>query len=290
MGKKKSKLSLLWRNIKYLMRVDLRLELGDFGGARAKLADLLKGTRPPAIRDFEETANILAETDASLARFGDGEFALIEGRGIAFQRADAGLARRLGEILRHPPAGCEIAIPRVGWFMDARLRPDDHAWWFRFMREKGAFVESLLDPVRTYCDTYVSQFTQATVATYDCGALFARLRRIWDGRDILIVCGKGIFDGFKYDVFDNARSVAFVHGPRRDAFSDYDALLARVKAAAQGRLVLLVLGPTATVMAADLAAAGIRALDLGHLAKAYNAFRSGAATDAPANKKFYRAD
>ena len=287
MGKKKGKLGLLWRNVKFLMRVDLRMELGNFGGARAKLADLLKGARPPAIRDFEETADLLAAGSASLARFGDGEFALIEGRGITFQRADANLARRLREILRRPPAGCEIAIPRVGWFMDDRLKPADHAWWFRFMREKGLFVESLLDAERLYCDTYVSQFTQAAVEEgYDCAALFERLRRIWAAKDVLIVCGKGIFDGFEYDVFDNAQSVEFVYGPKRDAFSDYDALLARVKAAADGRLVLLVLGPTATVMAADLAAAGIRALDLGHLAKAYNAFRKGA----KANHDFYRAD
>jgi glycosyltransferase family protein len=283
---KKGKLRMLWRNLKFLMRTDLRFGLADMAGCRCKLADMLRTTKMPAILDFEETAERLATSERSLARFGDGEFAVVEGRSIAFQRADAGLARRLREILRHPPEGCDVAIPRVGWFMDARLKPADHAWWFRFMREKGAFVESLLDPSRTYCDTYVSQFTQATVEGYDCAALFARLRRIWDGKDVLVVCGRGIFDGFTHDVFDNARSVECIYGPKRDAWDVYDALLAQVKAAAQGRVVLVVLGPTATVMAADLAAAGIRALDLGHLAKAYEAFLTGAM----ASRAFFKAE
>lgn len=288
--KRKNKLGMLWRNIKFLMRVDLRMELGNYVGHRAKLADLLKDANLFKIRDFEETAEFLASSSASIARYGDGEFAIMEGRGITFQQPDAGLARRLHEILRNPPKNCEIAVPRICWYMDARLKPSDHAWWFRYMREKGLFVESLLDPKRTYCDTYVSQFTQATVDEYDCAALFERIRRIWNGRDILIVCGQGIFDGFEYDVFDNAKSVEFVYGPKRDAFSGYDSLLEKVKTAAQGRLVLIVLGPTATVMAADLASTGIRALDLGHLAKAYNAFMEGAPNNETAHKKFFRAD
>ncbi len=286
MGKRKSKLSLLWRNLKFLTRRELRSDLVDFVGCRCKLADMLKGVKMPNILDFEETARVLAETDVSIARFGDGEFALMQGRGIPFQRADARLAARLAELLAKPPSCCLVGVPRLCWFDDRRFCAHDNLWWLRYMKTNGAWLESQMAATAAYCDSYVSLFSRATVLGYDVGGMFDRLRRIWAGKNVLIVCGKGIFDGFEYDVFDNAQSVEFVYGPKRDAFSDYDALLARVKVAAKGRLVLIVLGPTATVMAADLAAAGIRALDLGHLAKAYNAFRKGV----KANQDFYRAD
>ena len=287
---RKGKLRMLWRNLKFLMRRELRSDLVDFAGCRCKLADMLRDVKMPTILDFEETARALAETDVSIARLGDGEFSLMQGRGVPFQRADARLAARLAELLAKPPPNCLVGVPRLCWFEDRRFGDYDNLWWLRYMKTNGVWLDSRMDAAATYCDSYVSLFGRATVPGYDVGGMFARLRRIWAGKDVLIVCGKGIFDGFEHDIFDNARSVGFVYGPKRDAFSDYDALLAQVKAAAKGRIVLIVLGPTATVMAADLAAAGIRALDLGHLAKAYNAFRTGATTDAKAIKNFYKAE
>ena len=287
---KKGKWRMLWRNLKFLMRTDLRFGLADMSGCRCKFADMLKTTRMPDIRDFEETAKILAETDASIARFGDGEFTLMQGRGIPFQRADAQLAARLAGILAKPPPGCLVGVPRLCWFDDRRFAEHDNLWWLRYMKTNGTWLEAHMDAAATYFDSFVSLFSRATVPGYDVGGMFDCLRRIWDGKDVLVVCGQGIFDGFEHDVFDNAQSVEFVYGPKRDAWGVYDTMLAQVKAAAKGRVVLVVLGPTATVMAADLAAAGIRALDLGHLAKAYNAFRTGADRSGKAAKTFYKAD
>lgn len=287
---KRGKLRMLWRNVRFLMKSDLRFDLSNLSGCRCKLADLLRETKRPVIRDFEETAEALACTDVSLARFGDGEFALMDGRGISFQEADASLARRLNEVFAHPPANCEIAIPRLGWYMDPRLKAYDHDWWFRHMKERGVEIDARLDYSRTYVDTFVSQFYQAVVPEYDCAKMFSLLRRIWERRKILVVCGEGIFGGFKHDIFDNTQGVDYLYAPKKNAWRAYPAILERTKAAAKGRLVIAILGPTATVLAADLAAAGIRALDLGHLAKSYAAYMSGQATGVAESKKFYRAD
>ena len=287
---KKGKLLMLWRNLKFLMRRELRSDLADFAGCRCRLADMLKNVKMPTILDFEETARALTTTNVSIARFGDGEFSLMQGRGIPFQRADVRLAARLSELLAKPPPNCLVGVPRICWFEDRRFGDYDNFWWLRYMKTNGVWLEARMDAAASYCDSYISLFGRATVPEYDVGGMFDRLRQIWAEKNVLVVCGKGIFDGFDHDIFDNAKSVEFIYGPKRDAFSDYDALLAQVKATAKGRLVMIVLGPTATVMAADLAAAGIRALDLGHLAKAYNAFRSGANRDAKALKSFYKAD
>jgi len=287
---KNGKIRTLWRNLKFLARQDLRSGLADFSGCHAKLRDMFSALPVPDIRDFEETARMLCETDRSIARFGDGEFAIAAGRGIAFQDADANLAARLKSILSSPPAGCEVALPRIGWRMDPRIEWRDHLWWMRYMRENGSFVESLLDMSRTYYDNYVSQFNQSAVPGFDRARLFALLRGIWDGKDVLIVCGKGIFDGFRHDIFGNAASVEFVYGPRKNAWSEYPKLLDEALRRSAGRLVLAVLGPSATVMAADFAMRGKRLLDLGHLAKSYDCFMRSASGEAVASRGFYRPD
>lgn len=100
-------------------------------------------------------------------------------------------------------------------------------------------------------------------------AYYNEIRKIWDGRDITIIRGEGT-EIFQHDIYDNAKSVNYIYGPKAHAFRDYDRLLAEAKAQPKDRLMIVVLGPTATVLAYDLAKAGYQALDIGHLGKAYD--------------------
>ena len=100
-------------------------------------------------------------------------------------------------------------------------------------------------------------------------AYYNQIRKIWDGRDITIIRGEGT-EIFQHDIYDNAKSVNYIYGPKAHAFRDYDRLLAEAKAQPKDRLMIVVLGPTATVLAYDLAKAGYQALDIGHLGKAYD--------------------
>ena len=76
--------------------------------------------------------------------------------------------------------------------------------------------------------------------------------------------------GSEMCIRDSAKSVNYIYGPKAHAFRDYDRLLAEAKAQPKDRLMIVVLGPTATVLAYDLAKAGYQALDIGHLGKAYD--------------------
>lgn len=82
--------------------------------------------------------------------------------------------------------------------------------------------------------------------------------------------------GVGNDLFDNARSVKRVLCPATNAFDRYDEIVEAVKDVWNGELILLALGPTATVLAADLADMGMRAMDLGHVDIEYEWFLSGA--------------
>jgi len=89
-------------------------------------------------------------------------------------------------------------------------------------------------------------------------------------------------------LFDNARSIRRILCPSKDAFDKYDQILDKVLEMSRNGndLFILALGPTATVMAADLCKAGVQALDMGHMDIEYEWFRMGATRKVPITGKF----
>ena len=58
-----------------------------------------------------------------------------------------------------------------------------------------------------------------------------------------------------------------------NAFAEYDKILNQAKKIDKSKLVIIILGPTATVLAYDLAKQGYEAIDFGHIAKDYDFYR-----------------
>ena len=95
--------------------------------------------------------------------------------------------------------------------------------------------------------------------------IFHRLQSLWEGKDILIVEGAATCMGIGNDLFDNARSIKRILAPAVGAFDCYNQILNTILAQWNGELILMALGPTATVLAGDLAKHNIQALDIGHI-------------------------
>ena len=68
-----------------------------------------------------------------------------------------------------------------------------------------------------------------------------------------------------------AKSGSRLKAPLRNAFVVYDDILNSIKMT-NNKLVLLSLGPTATVLAYDLGKDGFQAIDIGHLDWEYSLF------------------
>ena len=71
--------------------------------------------------------------------------------------------------------------------------------------------------------------------------------------------------GIGNDLFDNVKSIKRILCPAKNAFDKYDAILAECEKQSKDKLFLIALGPTATVLAYDLANLGYWALDVGHI-------------------------
>lgn len=213
----------------------------------------------------DESAELLVSTEKSLARFGDGEFTVLMGLGATrFQDSSADLAARLAEVLASDREDLLIGLPICLQDTHEAL-PAERVFWGDYLRRNGRRLLSVVPHHRTYAD---AQLTRPFVPYGDRDLAlrrFARLQVIWKDRDILMVEGEMTRAGIGNDLFDGARSVRRIICPATDAYAHLEEIVGATVEHGQGRLVLCSLGPTATVVAHDASARGVRCLDLGHL-------------------------
>ena len=110
----------------------------------------------------------------------------------------------------------------------------------------------------------------------NCKYYFQFIKNIWKDKDIVIIEGEESRLGIGNDLFNNASSIERILAPKRDAFDKYSKILNEAKKLDKNKLILLALGPTATVLAYDLSKLGYQAIDIGHIDIEYEWFLQGA--------------
>ena len=203
--------------------------------------------RYPAVLDEASTLQRVCE-GASIARYGDGEFKICRGASIKSQAFDPRLSQRLREILWSPRRGLLVGIPNI-------LSPTPKA---DFWRGYTGYADLLTD--RPYASSFITRPDSAP--WIDTPAYWSALASLWVGQHVTLV--RGSTKSLIADDLVGAKSVTEIVCPRQHAWSEYDRLLARVCSVSRAR-VLLCCGPTATVLAADLEAVRLHAIDLGHV-------------------------
>jgi glycosyltransferase family protein len=87
-------------------------------------------------------------------------------------------------------------------------------------------------------------------------------------------------------LFRNARSIKRIVCPPKDAFSNYSDIFNVVKTHDTSNLILIALGPTATVLAYDLSLCGYQAVDIGHIDIEYEWFLQKVEEKCPVKNKY----
>lgn len=223
--------------------------------------------RPPKIAGNEQTIAMLAGEGKSLGRFGDGEMMLILGSGdLSFQKQDAQLACRLEEVLRSREEHFLVGIPDV--FTNKSLEgrnESSSSFWMDNLRHTRLEWYRRLSFSRLYAS---STFTRNYVTLKDkspAEAYFLAVRKIWENRKVLMIEGCKSRVGVGNDLFAGTVEVKRIICPACNAFDAYDQILAQALSMPRDYLVLIALGPTATVLAYDLYKAGYQAIDIGHM-------------------------
>ncbi|SET10793.1 GT-D fold domain-containing glycosyltransferase [Prevotella sp. kh1p2] len=229
------------------------------------------------IRNSWDTVEYIVEAKCSISRFGDGEFYAVGGDGNPFQKSDANLTRVLREILTSPIPNHIIGLPYS--YVDTKPYVFNSKLftygWLAANLEKCVIPYVSLDT--TYYDSLFTRFYMSK-KNKDCDAYIKHLKKIWEKREVCIVEGVYTRLGVGNDLFDNAASIIRVLCPSKNAFDMYDEIVSAVSKYGHGKLVLIALGMTATVLAYDLAKRGEQAIDIGHIDIEYEWYKIGAKT------------
>lgn len=252
---------------------------------------LLFQKKLPTIEDSKKTIKYIVKTNKSVSRFGDGEFRWIfqENDINEFEKNSLELSRRLYEILQSTNDNIIICVPKFLTTLK-NLRPSSKLYWARFAKIYGSKTMNLLNLSKTYYDTQFTRpymdykFKKAKI--YE--QRFHDLKQIWNDRNVLIVEGKESRFGVASDLLDNSKSVERIICPSKNAFESYDQILETVTNKGkkiEDVLVLISLGPTATVLAYDLSNI-MQAIDIGHLDVEYQWFKMMARNKVPIPGKY----
>ena len=229
----------------------------------------------PIIKTVDETLDKILQAKCSLCRFGDGEFVLIGGGRIHYQPRSAKLALRLKEVIASNNLNLLIGLPPCFGSLDNYLPPVAD-FWIKCMSRKRGTIYSYLDMNRVYYNAFFSRVYMQDYKTDEhyrkCGDYYEKVKKIWAGRDIVICEGEGTRFGMFNDLLDGAESISRILCPARNAFDKYDEILAAFNNIDKEKLILIALGPTATVLAHDLCNKGYQAIDIGALDLDYEWF------------------
>ena len=243
------------------------------------------------ILSLSQTFEFIA-AGGSISRFGDGEMRGIKGGHIIFEKSSKELEKGLSFVAalggrpQSSPCLCVGTYP----VLDAnfsRFREGRHREFAK--RTHSSYTKNWNSVMRkgVYCDSFISRAENVNPAEFPALHFFTPLwQRIFKGRRVLLVRGSrgnNIPSTSDITVFDRhlqfARSVeqlisfksvtgseVLLSNTSRNIFADYRSLRDEVMMRLQGGafdIVVISLGPTATILAAELSCRGYQAIDAG---------------------------
>lgn len=233
-----------------------------------------------SVMSIDETLDELLKTEKSLIRFGDGEFNIMNGYNIAFQEYNEELARGMKEILL--TANQEemlLCMPEVfkafkGEFL---LDYNSEIFWKKELDRYADFFKEYCQS-KIYGSAFISRPYIYNKDKSCAQSQFEKIKQLFEGEELLIVEGATSRSGVGNDLFDGAKSIKRIICPSHNAFDKIQEIKEEILEHSEGRLILLMLGPTAKVLAYQLSQLGHRALDFGHIDSEYEWMKMGAET------------
>lgn len=243
------KIKYKWREYDYAPQ--LTEIKNDFSEIKYQLARLVWKDKNIRIMSLTDTVNEVINNNLSVARFGDGEINLmLSGYGPGFQKYNVKLAERLKEVFTQKETKLQVCLTG-----DYGRRNFSNNYWKGHIYKVLFPLVNCIEAGKVFGDTNITRVADNV----------PRMKEIWKDKDIVIVEGEKSRLGVGNDLFDNVKSISRILCPAKNAFDKYDKILAECVKIPQDKLLLLALGPTATVLAYDLCKRGYRAVDVGHI-------------------------
>ena len=235
------------------------------------------------VHTIDETIDELLNTEKSMVRFGDGEIVMIKGVDLMLQKAAPEIGEGLARILAWPYDDLLVTIPGIFDTLSDHHKASRQFWKDHLLFCRKTY-EKYCNPDRIYYTTFVSRCYYFAADRRNCDRWFAKIRKIWENRDIVIVEGTKTHNGVGNDLFDSAGSIERIICPPKDAYGSLPKITEACMQYGTDRLFLLSVGVAAKFLAVTLFEKGYRVLDIGNLDLEYEWYVRQAAEKIPLEK------
>lgn len=231
--------------------------------------------KKPNILSQEETINMIIKKRISVSRYGDGEFTIMLDKGkIGFQDYSPSLQQRLCKCFSVKHNNLLICI--YNFRKNPPFFSNTGNWYRRFVYNKYRLISKFFDFSYLYGNAEISRFyypdlKKFTDFDYIEKKYIPLLKKIWNNRNIIVVEGNDTKLGVGNDLFDNSKTIRRIICPSKNAFEKIESIKKEIiKHFKINDLVLIALGPTASILATELSVDyNIQCLDIGHIDVVY---------------------
>jgi glycosyltransferase family protein len=230
----------------------------------------------PTVLSIEETIQLLIVSRISLARFGDSEFLyIVDKLNLPYQKYDEKLSSVFKEMLRDTRSDLLVGLPS-GYHSMKSLTKEGQRFWRSQITYAYPRLSKYLLPGKIYGNASITRLYYEIEDKELSKRYFNLIRKIWEGKSILIVEGSKSRLGVGNDLFANAKLIGRVLAPKHNAYEKFQEILNAVREIDQNVIILIALGPTAKAVVFELTKMGYQAIDIGNLDIEYEWFRQSA--------------
>ncbi len=229
------------------------------------------------IMSIDDTLDYMAIPGNCVVRFGDGEFALLDGGDIfKYQKHSHTLQQELAKAVScTDKPNVLVCMPEPLCGLEPYIRRSQKMWTINIAKNHQVY-KKFCDPKILYGNSFVSRPYMIYRDKKEAGHCFEKLISIFKDKDIVLIEGEYSRSGVGNDLFAQARSVRRILCPAVNAFDRYDAILQQAEKLERNCLILLAIGPASKPIVTELARQGYWALDIGHIDSEYEWYLSGA--------------
>lgn len=214
----------------------------------------------------KEVIDRIVNQRMSLSRFGDGELMWMTGKRLdSFQDYSDQLSKALIDAFTTDCPKLLIGIP-IGIQNTKHMNLYAKMHWRIVKQDFFGRLLQFIDVNRKYANASITRPYIDYRGRKFSNRAFHNIRKIWNGRDIVFVEGAQTKLGMGNDLFDNAKSCRRIICPATNAFGKYDEIKKAIHdKVSKDDLILVALGPTASILSADLCKEGYQVVDTGHI-------------------------
>ncbi len=157
----------------------------------------------------------------------------------SFQDYCVRLVSRLFEVYEFNVANHLVCIPYA--LKDSSVfKGFERFFWERESLWRRSILQGNIE-TKLLGDTNFTRFYMGRCDIKDYSAYIVLLKKIWDGKNILIAEGEHSRLGVGNDLFDNATEIHRLLCPSTNAFDKYEQILSEIKKTSRNTLILLAL-------------------------------------------------